>query len=589
MSRIIPSPKLTVVKTSLVVSILVLQIMASQACDGTAPTSTIPGTLSPTASPVDAQTPTMTPRLSFVPVPPQLTFAPTPTRAPEPESTAGLREKAESTAIGERIDWAPCGQLECGSIQVFADYRNPAAGSINISVNVHRATSPRGRIGYLFVNPGGPGASGVEFAFYAVSGRVDDEVLERFDIVGFDPRGVGLSNELVAGFEGAGIDTGVLGGGSGPEFACGGLGEQISLLDSVEGDFNTPEEITAGEAAANLCIESMGPVGGLLGSEYVARDMDEIRQALGAEQISYYGVSYGSTLGVWYATLFPDSVRAMVLDGAHNPVTFATTQQERVDERIGRERAFEEILEEALKACNDPDCPIYNNGDPIGYFHQAVAKLGLVNAALGTPEAGAFGVLSNLYNEQDWPLLWRGLYNLQENNDPSILGEIAELQLLGQEPSATRFFNHVNCLDAWSLHPDLDRATRLADQALMASVLSRTLPLMAAIRSNSHLPSPCPFYDQFVPQPFRKPLDGGGVPILVVGNLDDPATSYRESEEFATKTLRNGYLLETSHFKHGVYPQNQCVNYHVHRVLIDGVYPDVRHVSCDREDWTANP
>ena len=75
-----------------------------------------------------------------------------------------------------------------------------------------------------------------------------------------------------------------------------------------------------GEAAANLCIESMGPAGGLLHSEYVARDMDEIRQILGAEQISYFGYSYGSTLGVWYATLFPDSVRAMVVDGADNPV-----------------------------------------------------------------------------------------------------------------------------------------------------------------------------------------------------------------------------------------------------------------------------
>ena len=94
-------------------------------------------------------------------------------------------------------------------------------------------------------------------------------------------------------------------GASEPEFACGAPGEQLALLNSIDGDIDTPEETATGEAAANLCIESMGPVGGLLHSEYVARDMDEIRRALGAEQVSYLGYSYGSELGVWYATLFP--------------------------------------------------------------------------------------------------------------------------------------------------------------------------------------------------------------------------------------------------------------------------------------------
>ena len=83
----------------------------------------------------------------------------------------------------------------------------------------------------------------------------------------------------------------LVGGGSGPEFACGGLGEQLALLNAIEGPVDSPEETAAGEAAANLCIETMGPVGGLLHTEYVANDMDEIRKALGAEQISYYGGS----------------------------------------------------------------------------------------------------------------------------------------------------------------------------------------------------------------------------------------------------------------------------------------------------------
>ena len=98
---------------------------------------------------------------------------------------------------------------------------------------------------------------------------------------------------------------------------------------------------------------------------------------------------------------------------------------------------------------------------------------------------------------------------------------------------------------------------------------------------NPSFPSPCPFYDQFAPEPFERLLDGGGVPILVVGNRSDPFTSIGESEELVTETLNNGYLLETSHFSHVVYPDNECVNNHVHRVLIDGVYPTERRLSCE--------
>ncbi len=523
-----------------------------------------PGTLAPTPAP------TATPQ-------------PTPTPTPMPDPLAG-----------ETIDWTRCdypdlGAFECGYLEVPADYRDRDAGSINIALIVHRATLPEKRVGYLLINPGGPGGSGLEFALGAGIGQFSDEIAERFDIVGFDPRGVGLSETVALVLALSGNELSAVGGGSGPEFVCGDLGEQNELLADIEGNFDTPEEIADGEAAASLCIESMGAVGALLGSEYVARDMDEIRKALGAEQISYWGGSYGSALGIWYATLFPDSVRAMVVDGANNPVSIATTQRERVAEQIKEARPFEEILERALNGCNDPECPIYNDGDPIGYFHQAVVKLGLVNAALGHPQAGLFGVLSTLYNEQDWPVLWQALYELNENNDPSILRESAEFQFVGQDPGKARLAPHVNCLDSWSLHPELDRATQLADDAIVTSEMSEKLPLLAAIRPYSRLASACPFYDQFVPEPLEGPLDGGGVPILVIGNRGDPATPFSESEELVSETLSNGYLLETDHFKHVVYPHNRCVNRHVHRALIDGVYPEGQQVFCEREDWAANP
>ena len=461
----------------------------------------------------------------------------------------------------ERIEWSLCkGILECGFVEVPADYRNPDAGSIKIAVNVRRADSPNERIGYLFVNPGGPGGSGLEL----VQGSefvFADELIARFDIIGFDPRGVGESE---------------------PKFACGAPGEQLALLATIDGEIDTPDEIATGEAAANLCIESMGPVGALLHSEYVVRDMDEIRKALGTEQISYLGFSYGSALGAWYATLFPRSVRAMVVDGADNPVDKAHTQQERMEEDFEETAPIEENLKRALTACDSAECPIYNDGDPIGYYYRAAEKLHLVNSAAGgVPDAAFLGVITPLYNEEEWLWLWQGLHELQEDDDPTILLEFAMRQL-NEEPTAANFTSHVNCLDGFALEPELDRATRLDDSVVYDAIAAEKFPLIEA--ADSDFPSACLFYDQFAPEPLDVPLDGGGVPILVVGNHDDPATSFGESEELVTEVLSNGYLLETSHARHVVYPDNECVNDHVHRALIDLEFPDERRVFCERED-----
>ena len=475
----------------------------------------------------------------------------------EPADGEAAQSAAADARAGENIAWTPCGAgLECGFVEVPADYRAPGGASLKIAVNVHRAAIPAERIGYLVVNPGGPGESGVEMVAGAPFGQFSAPVTDRFDIVGFDPRGVGLSE---------------------PAFACGRPGEQLALLAAIDGPVDTGGETDSAEAAAGLCIQSMGPVGGLLHSAYVARDIDEIRKALGAGAISYLGFSYGSALGAWYATLFPDSVRAMVVDGADNPVKPVGSRQERIDDEFETLATLADFLDRALSACADPDCPIFDDGDPVGYFQRAAGKLHLVNAAAGHPQAGAFGVISTLYSEDTWPALWYGLYELNEYDDPSILAEFAGFQM-GPEPGAASFTAHVNCLDDWALHPQLDRAARLGDSDAVTAAAGARLPLLAA--TDPFIADVCPFYDQFPPEPLQGPLDGGGVPILVVGNHDDPFTAFRESEELATEILANGYLVEVAHPTHVVYPDNRCVNDHVHAVLIDGRYPAERRLSC---------
>ena len=537
-----------------------LALMVAASCGDSEPTSPVSqaGTSTPAAT-TEATHPS-TPSATATPT--AMTTGPEPTPSAPPSATStptATSEQPEPSPTGERIEWSSCFGLECGFVDVPADYRSPDAGTIKIAVNVRRAADPDQRIGYLLVNPGGPGGSGVEFV--ANVGRLTYELHRRFDIVGFDPRGVGASE---------------------PAFACGASGERLELLAAIDMPIDSPDDIAFGEAAANLCIQSMGPIGGLLHSEYVARDMDEIRKALGVEQISYLGFSYGSALGVWYATLFPQSVRAMVVDGADNPIDPASTQQERIEKAAEEIAPFAELLDKALAACADPECPIYNQGDPVSYFEQAAAGLDLVNqAASGNPWAGVMGVFLTLYSEDFWPLLWQGLFQLHENDDPSILLEFALLQL-GDDPAAASFTGHVNCLDGLALYPELDRDTLLADAAAAEAGIKERFPLLALIEPS--FPSACPFYDQFAPDPLQGPLDGRGVPILVIGNHSDPATSFGESEELATDTLTNGYLVETTHIAHVVFPHNRCVNDHIHRALIDVVYPDERRVVCEPQE-----
>lgn len=516
----------------------------------------------PTATPTPEPTPTISPSPTPTPEP-----TPTPSPTPTPEPTPTPTPTPEAALAEDGVHWEPCASraFECAFIEVPADYRNPEAGGLRIALNLHRATLPDERVGYLLVNPGGPGGSGLELVEAITSGfsPFADEIVERFDIVGFDPRGVGASE---------------------PKFACGGPGEQLHLRLSVDPPVDTPDEIAAGEAAANLCIESMGPVGGLLHTAYVARDMDEMRKALGVEQVSYLGFSYGSAVGVWYATLFPESVRAMVIDGADNPVDAAADQAEYVADALEETAPIAVLLEKALTACDSPECPIYNDGDPVGYFKQAAEKLHLVIEASGNhPDAAAFAVLTPLYAEFLWPVLWQALYELNEGDDPSVLVEIAGFQWEDGGPGEARMPEHVGCLDDWALYPEYDRETRLADGEVYQAAQDAEFPLLALL--GRPLFSPCPFYDQFAPPPLEGPLDGGGAPILVIGNHGDPFTPFVESEELITEQLANGYLVEVEHATHGVYPNNSCVNEHVHRALIDGEYPDERRVVCEREEF----
>lgn len=457
-------------------------------------------------------------------------------------------------ALTSAIDWTECGSLECGFVDVPLDYDDPGGDTISIAVNIFRAADTDRSRGALLVNPGGPGASGTSFAEAFAFGSFPAELTDNFDIVGFDPRGVG---------------------DSGPEFACGESGDQLALLSEVDELIDEPDEIDAVEAAVELCSDSMGSAAGLFGTDFVARDMDEIRKALGERQISFLGFSYGSVIGVWYATLFPENVRAMVIDGADNPVDELDTPEQRLASAREQLTPIADLLDDAIRSCTDASCPIFNDGDPEGYYFRAAKKLGLVNEAMANnPDAGFLGLITPLYSESTWPDLWEALADLEERDDPTRFVDLAEFQL-GDDAGAANFTAHVNCLDSWSLQPSIDREVRQQSDAEFFELedqLNDEYPLFAAVEDEG-TPT-CAFYDLITPEPLGVPFDGGGVPIVVIGNTSDPVTSFGESQELADEILANGTLVEVDHPDHTVYPNNECVNAVIHDLLLDLQFPE---------------
>ncbi len=473
----------------------------------------------------------------------------------------GAGDEQATVSVPERSDdglqWTSCGAAECTEIMVPADYSDPDGEQLSIAVG--RLVAPGDRIGVLLVNPGGPGASGIDMLTDIAGGLLPPE-LEVFDIVSFDPRGVSRSE---------------------PTFACGSGGEQLALTNQIDESADTPTEVAAAESAVELCVQSMGEVAGLLHTEFVARDMDLVREALNEDQISYLGYSYGSDIGVWYASLFPDRVRAMVLDGARDPIDPIDTVDQRIANDIADVETFERLLTEAIAACDDDDCAMYNNGDPTSMYLEAAAKLDVVVAEVDdNPAAGFLGLITTLYSEDFWYLLYEGVAALVDNDDPSLFAELARFQL--DDPSQPSFTGHVNCLDNWVVEAALDRTTRLSDEAALNSAIATELPLLNAM--DISIFDLCPFYDLIAPPPLSIDLNGGDVPIMVIGNPNDPATPFVQSVDLANNTLSNGYLVEVEHRGHTVYPTNTCVNNLVHQLLVDLELPGEQRTVCARED-----
>jgi pimeloyl-ACP methyl ester carboxylesterase len=477
---------------------------------------------------------------------PAVTSEPTAPAATSPDTTEPAPTGTTDATGGElgTIEWGPCdtpGPFECGTLEVPLDHADPDGTQITIALSRLPATgAAEERIGSLVVNPGGPGGSGVE-AIVTLAATIPAEVTEVFDLVGFDPRGVGESSAVTCDLvRDDGVELVPAGDRATWEAQLG------RVLDQLETCTAEPAELLSA-----------------VGTNNAARDLDLIRAAVGDEQLTFLGFSYGSRLGATYAELFPDRVRALVLDGALKPSTDLAAI---FDEQVG---GFDRAFGNFADACDaDPDCILREIGptrDVVTALRAELVETGSFAtddpARELTPGEFDLGIIAALYSKEAWPFLAQALYLAETNADGTLLQVLGD-SYSGRQPDGT-YSNQteanafVNCADD-PARPSVEEMWARSDALGERSEFFGDR-LRATTGCIGH-PDPV---DPLVLGPAE-----GAPPILVIGTTGDPATPYEWAIELAD-FLVSGVLYTVEAEGHTAYTRAACANDVVNAYLID--------------------
>ena len=444
-----------------------------------------------------------------------------------------------------KLDWKDCDAgFQCATLTVPLDYDAPDGDTIGVSVIRLQARKKSRRIGSLLLNPGGPGASGIDFARQAES-LLPTVVRDRFDTVSFDPRGVGRSNPVDC-LNDAELDA-LLAVDPSPETAA----EKKALFD-------------ASRQQVAKCRQRSGKVLPHVGTVDVAKDMDVLREALGDEKLTYVGFSYGTLLGARYAEQFPDHVRALVLDGALDPRL--TPSQTAKAQAVGFDRALAAFFADCVRA----RCAFAGHGGIEATYDRLMADIDrspLPTAdgrRLGPSEA-LFGVAAALYSkEYGWPLLRTALETAYSRRDGTALiglfDSLVERDESGHYSNSTEAQAAVLCVD--NAYPK-DPAAFDRDAADFVKVAPR---FGAAIAYGA---SACAFWPAPAVSQAGPVSAAGSAPIVVVGTTGDPATPYAWSQALAEQLPATLVTYEgEGHTAYG-YQRSACIEDVIDAYLVD--------------------
>jgi pimeloyl-ACP methyl ester carboxylesterase len=444
--------------------------------------------------------------------------------------------------------------FSCAHVKVPLDYQDPAGKAITLQlVKVHDRTNKSGNA--LVVNPGGPGGSGAELSV-ALAGQVSDTLLSHFDLLGFDPRGVGLSSPISCISD-----------------------SQKDRLNSISPNVLTADGLAEAkrlaQGVASSCTAKYGAALADYNTEQTAKDMDRVRAAVANDQLNYLGFSYGTELGAAYAHLFPDRVRVAVLDGAVDPLS--DDIKSFADQLKGFEDAFDQFA---------ADCRQRAPCKPLGNPRQAVYDI--VKRADQSPlkssepnetrtATGAIvhtGVLSALYSQQRWPALGQALVDARNGDAAGLFALADNYNERGPDGHYTNISDANTTIGCNDAKPGPSDATIRQT----ASKWAKAYPMFGLWAA------PALFSCQ-VWQPHRTPvpLPRAATPqqVLVVGNLHDPATPYQGAKDLA-KTLGNAVLLTWDGEGHTSYLHgSSCIDSYVENYLIAGTVPPP-NTTCPR-------
>jgi pimeloyl-ACP methyl ester carboxylesterase len=483
------------------------------------------------------------------------------------------------------------------------DYDAPSGPTTDVAVLRLPARDPARRIGTLFINPGGPGGSGVEVAA-AAPFFLGAEVLDRFDIMGFDPRGTNFSDNVKC---------------------WANLGAQFDAIEpllTLPFPFGRPETrayVRGSENFGRACSTTGRPLSASMSTAEVARDMDVLRRMAGDKQLTYLGFSYGSYLGTVYSNLFPDRVRAVAIDGVIDPVAWAGTtatasvpQTQRLRSGEGAAKALNEILVRCGAA--GPDyCQLAAAGDPVETYAEIVAELKAAPVVITDPQTGEVileitypvltsVLLGDLYAPDgslfvDLDLSW--VLSLLEPpaapGSPAAKKQAAARQgLLAKattQASKARVaaqekqrlaravgwaFPYFNGPEAFQsvLCSDGRNPSRASDWATYVARNEPAAPGFGALWTWNSAPCATSTWTVGDEDTFRGPFTRRTVnPVLVVGNYWDPATNYQGAVT-TSKLLPNSRLLSSDSWGHTAYGTSACVTTAVeHYLLTKGVPP----------------
>ncbi len=439
-----------------------------------------------------------------------------------------------------RLDWKPCATeyaptLECANLQVN--------GTISIALAKLPATDPARRIGSLLTNPGGPGGAGVTVLKYGGRGFALDkpetaELRQRFDVIGFDPRGVGDSR---------------------PAVTCA-----PTLHDPAIGRFpksraDYDKFIAHNRASGAECLKRTGPVLSQVDTWHAADDIESIRVALGEPKISWLGVSYGSELGAVYAEKYPKRVRTMVLDGAIDHSL--PTKKAILDEAIATESA----LGDFAKWCPTSDECALRGKDVLATYDALMATPGGVPASELGRNVTAEEMASGVYGALILPAFWPGLSKVisaatAEKPDASGLAPYSQL-----DPSYGAY-RAIGCHDFGPAF------TSYAEMRVMQGLVKTLAPHSWRYSEFWDITSGCagwPVTPAYPPQPQKV---RGAAPILVVGGEHDPATPLVWARGLA-KNIENSTLLVDAGYGHTGLLNSACVRTEEVKYLVSGVTP----------------